>query len=346
MLLNRFGAWSLILFSMLCILCHAVELEQAFPIEFALTPNYIGTKISIIRSNTSELPESINREAYATIDRARDALVELQSTNGMWKTNDGDETLLPALALFDGYTPSPFYSNKLERAISAAQDWLKVNANKPWSKKQTKEAAITINLLALSKQTDTVPPAAIDHLKNISPATLHQLDPIGKYFLIIALAQLNELTLTSFDTIIREQASVDKNDLLPISIIGISRLMRAKTDTPTNDAKAYLRFLSSKLQLGYHNPSPDNEVLSPQLAFLTTIFASSFTNRQLALDTTLFPYDWRNHLANRIIATQIYCSETGAPYWKENAGEDEVRSSYNALEATSLAIITLTNLAN
>ncbi|MBO7299297.1 MAG: hypothetical protein J6V41_05760 [Kiritimatiellae bacterium] len=346
MLLNRFGAWSLILFAMFSTLCNAAESKQAFPIEFALTPNYIGTKISIIRSDTSELPESINREAYATIDRARDALVELQSENGMWKTNDGDETILPALALFDGYTPSPLYSNKLQRAISAAQNWFKENANNPWSIKQTKEAAIAINLLAISKLGDTVPPAAIDHLKNISPATLHQLDPIGKYFLIIALAQFDELTLTSFDTIIREQASVDNNDLLPISIIGISRLMRAKSHIPTNDAKAYLRFLSNKLQLGYHNPSPDDEVLSPQLTFLTTIFASSFTNRQLALDTTLFPYDWRNHLANRIIAMQIYCPETGAPYWKKNAGKNEPITSYEALEATSLAIITLTNLAN
>lgn len=347
MLLGRFGVWSLILFSMLSTLCHAVELEQAFQIEFPLTPNYIGTKISIIRSNTSELPESINREAYATIDRARNALVELQAANGMWETDDGYKTIIPALALFDGYTPSPFYSNKLERTISAAKDWLKENANKPWSIKQTKEAAAAINLLALSKQTSAVPPAAIDHLKNISPVTLHQLDPIGKYFLILALAQFNELTLSNFDTIIREQASIENDDLLSISIIGISRLMRAKSEVPTNDAKAYLRFLSRKIQLGYHNPSPGNEeVLSPQLGFLTTIFASSFTNRQLALDTTLFPYDWRNHLANRIIAAQIYCSETGAPYWKENAGKNEPITSYGALEATSLAIITLTNLAN
>ena len=76
------------------------------------------------------------------------------------------------------------------------------------------------------------------------------------------------------------------------------------------------------------------------------IFASGFPNRQFAKDKSIFPYDWRNHLANRIIASQIYCTETGEPYWRGASSTELARSSYEALEASTLAIITLVNLAN
>lgn len=315
-----------------------------------IAPSFVGTKISIIRSNTSELPESINREAYATIDRAREAIVNLQNENGSWGTNMGEETILPALALFDGTDISPYYSNQVNRATIAAQKWLIQNANKPWSSQQTKEAVIALYFLALTQQSEMAPAVAIDHLKSIPTQSIQELDPIGKYFFILALEQYGGLSYETFDAIIREQASVKSNNLLHISIIGISRLMRANLETPANDAKAYLRFLSKQIQLGYHNPSPgENENLNPQLGFLTMIFASSFSHRQLALDPTLFPYDWRNHLANRIIASQIYCESSGHPYWKENIqdkGISKAQNSYSSLEATTLAIITLTNLAN
>lgn len=325
-------------------LCQATEL---IPISHT-TPktNYVATKISIIRSNTSELPESINREAYATIDRARSALIDLQNTNGTWRTNLGFETVLPAIALLDINSTSEYYSNEIDNATNAAKNWLEIKANKPWSIQETKEVAISINLLTLTQKKNLIPQAAISHLKKNTTQSLHGLDPIGKYFFILALAQYDELPQESFDTIIREQAQIKESELLPICMIGISRLMRSKSEIPPNDAKAYLRFLANKLQLGYHNLSPgENEVLFPQLGFLTMIFASSFTNRQLALDTSLFPYDWRNHLANRIIALQIYCTETGAPYWRGEL-ESDSRTSYNSLEATTLAIITLSNLVN
>lgn len=327
-------------------LCCIAETPPIILSELALAPNYLGTQVSIIRSNTSELPESINREAYAAIDRARNALVQIQNKDGTWTTDENRKTVLPALALIDGTNPSIFYTNEFCNAISAAKKWLNENSNTAWSIYDTKEAAIILNLLTIAQQSESVPSVAIEHLKNISSQNLQKLDPIGKYFLILALAQYNKLSTENFDTIIREQSKIKETNLLPISMIGISRLMRAKTETPSNDAKAYLRFLANKLQLGYHNPSPGTEdVLTPQLGFLTMIFASSFTNRQLALDTTLFPYDWRNHLANRIIASQIYCTETGAPYWSGEATA-QLCSAYNSLEATTLAIITLSNLAN
>lgn len=345
MLINKLRSSAIIIcfFHTLCLMAESAPIMLS---ELALTPNFIGTKVSIIRSNTSELPESINREAYATIDRAREAVVALQSKDGTWQTANGEKTILPALALLEGAKPSPFYSNQFCRATKAAEAWIKENASKPWSIYEIKEASIALNLLAITGQAEEVPQAAIEHLKNISTQSLKALDPIGKYFLILALAQYNELSQESFDTIIREQSQIKESELLPICMIGISRLMRSQSEIPPNDAKAYLRFLANRLQLGYHNLSPgEKEVLFPQLGFLTMIFASSFTNRQLALDKTLFPYDWRNHLANRIIASQIYCTETGAPYWRGEI-ESDSRSSYNSLEATTLAIITLSNLAN
>lgn len=345
MLINKLRSSAIIIcfFYTLCLMAESTPIMLS---ELALTPNFIGTKVSIIRSNTSELPESINREAYATIDRARDALIALQGNDGYWETDKGEKTILPAFALLDGAKPSPFYSNQFYCATKAAQKWINKNASKPWSTYEIKEASIALNLLAITGEPGTVPLVAIEHLKNISTKSLNELDPIGKYFLILALAQHNELSQESFDTIIREQSQIKESELLPICMIGISRLMRSQSEIPPNDAKAYLRFLANRLQLGYHNLSPgEEEVLFPQLGFLTMIFASSFTNRQLALDKTLFPYDWRNHLANRIIASQIYCPETGAPYWRGEFKKDS-RTSYNSLEATTLAIITLSNLAN
>ena len=328
-------------------LCHGGDASAIVP-DFVLAPNFIGTSIPIIRSSSSELPESISREALATIDRSRNAIVQLQEENGEWITTSGGKTFLPALALFDGSkSPSPFYSNELSRATQAATVWLTEIANTVWTLQQTREAAIVINLLYLSGGSASIPPAAVEHLKNLPDKELTRLDPVGKYFFILALANLNELPIKRFDTIIREQARLSKTELLPICMIGISRLMRANTDIPANDAKAYLRFIGNKLQLGYHNLSPSSEEpLTPQLGFLTMIFASGFPNRQFAKDKSIFPYDWRNHLANRIIASQIYCTETGEPYWRGASSTGLARSSYEALEASTLAIITLINLAN
>ena len=333
-------------------LCYAEGALSKVITERVFAPDFAGTKIPFVRSKTSTLPESIHREAFATIDRARSSLVELQSKNGVWITDSGEETVLPALALFDGLIPSPFYAEKLAAASSAANNWLKDNAAKPWTLQQIKEATFALNLLSLTNAEATIhKDVALAHLKSISKHSLSELDPIGKYFLLITLAQYNELSIDCFDTIIREQASINKEDLLAVEIIGIARLMRRNKEIPENDAKAYLRFLANKLQLGYHNSAPgENEILTPSIGFLTMIFASSFSNRQLAMDSKLFPYDWRNHLANRIIASQIYCSKTFAPYWEGNSdSKDEQafsRTSRESLEATTLAIITLSNLAN
>lgn len=102
-------------------LCCIAETQPIILSELALAPNYLGTQVSIIRSNTSELPESINREAYAAIDRARNALVQIQNKDGTWTTDENRKTVLPALALIDGTNPSIFYTNEFCNAISAAK---------------------------------------------------------------------------------------------------------------------------------------------------------------------------------------------------------------------------------
>ena len=72
----------------------------------ALTARAQSAALVPVRSGQAVLPESILRETYAAIDRARATLVRRQGADGLWTLADGTPTAFPALALCDPAAPA------------------------------------------------------------------------------------------------------------------------------------------------------------------------------------------------------------------------------------------------
>ena len=79
--------------------------------------------------------------------------------------------------------------------------------------------------------------------------------------------------------------------------------------------------------------------VTPENALLCAILASALPRRDLAADPALFPWDWRNHLANRLVVRQTVDPDTGEAFW------DGGSSGAPRLLATTQAVLALRLLA-
>ncbi|MBR1609135.1 MAG: hypothetical protein IJ678_05915, partial [Kiritimatiellae bacterium] len=79
-------------------------------------------------------------------------------------------------------------------------------------------------------------------------------------------------------------------------------------------------------------PAPHDAAFDPESALLVVLFAA-----QLPPETTPFPVDWRNRVADRLLAAQEWDAESGAFFWKDGGG-DPVRGTRLAVLAARLLL--------
>ncbi|MBQ6103511.1 MAG: hypothetical protein IJL06_07550, partial [Kiritimatiellae bacterium] len=110
-------------------------------------------------------------------------------------------------------------------------------------------------------------------------------------------------------------------------------------DPPPADVLAHVRWLAARLDLRFlaAGAAPDPaHPLDPESALLVALLASSLPRRALAdPDLRLFPRDWRNHLADRLLAAQV-SDPPGTFRWAAADG-DSVRASVLAVLALRIA---------
>ena len=298
----------------------------------------------VLRSDQSALPESILRETYATIDRCRYMLVQRCGEDGLWPLEDGSTTAFPALALAD---PVPgYYSNAVSRSISAAVAKMEGTATKPWNYAVAAEAAYTVMLQAIAGGEEGASPQLLKRLARM-PFDDAGADPAARFLALLAL-EANNVEVDGRWAMLAN--GIYKRGEQNASTVALSALCRMAADSgssarirPGNDVLAHVRWLANKLDLGFGKETPNPDPVTPESAFLVAVLASQIPRQSLLSDNTLLPYNWRNHLANRLISKQLADPTSGLNYWDSSVSPSPF--SDTALRETSYAIMALVLMA-
>ncbi len=293
-----------------------------------------------IRSEQSTLPESIQREAYAAIDRSRTTLLSLRDRNDRWILDDGSITIFPALALCD--PDSELYADALVLSITASTNEIEQNISKPWSLTHIVEAAYT-SLAERMNFEKAFDPRVLARLARTPLASLRSDDAA---LLLMALDANDRQIQGGWQTVVNHLRLTTESTVAPVAIAALGRL-KSRTEAvgkPGNDVLAHARWIARRLGLGLTDACNDKpDPLTPEAAFFVSVFASQIPRQVLAEDRTLLPYDWRNHIANRLIAQQLKDPVTGLDYWDTSASPSP--HSDSSIRATTYAVMTLVILA-
>ena len=301
------------------------------------TANAQSSTLIPIKSEQSGLPESIRREAFATIYRARQSVLALRNDDHLWKRKDGAQTVFPVLALCDPFPET--VAQVVDPSLQAAAQQLAAKRSQPWTPDTVLEATAAAYASRMHA-TAHVDPHVITRL---SRTKLSTLPPTDAALLLIALEH-NAITVEGgWQTVINTIRHAHKLDACQVAIAALGRLKLAPrgADKTGDDVLAHVRWLTNRLSLRDNTPATADatDALTPEAAFFITLLASHLPRQTLAGDPSLFPYNWRNHIANRLIAQQQYDSDTRRHYWKASA------SSQSDLQTTTYAIMTLVLLA-
>ena len=273
-----------------------------------------------LRSDQAGLPESIGRETLAAVDRACDSLRLF-----------GAGDLRAAAALSEPGAPGP----ELAAALAAAA----ATVDRPWSPRETENAVFAVLGAAFA---GADPPEPL--LRRLERERLDALPPGTAALALAALDSLGADASAGWDRL-AERPVPAAPTLSSVAAAALARQARARRrgvpdDPPPADVLAHVRWLAARLDLRFRasGAAPDAaHPLDPESALLAALLASSLPRRALADPSLgLFPVDWRNHLADRLLALQV-SDPPGVFRWTEADG-DSVR-------ATTLAILALRLLA-
>ena len=274
----------------------------------------------VLRSDQAGLPESIARETLASVDRARASLRVF-----------GAGDVRAAAALSEPGAPAPELADALA-AVAATLD-------RPWGAREEEDAVFALLGAAFA---GAEPPAPL--LRRLERERLDALGPGTAALALAALDLFGADTGAAWDRLAERPVPADPT-LASVAAAALARQARARRrgapdDPPPADVLAHVRWLAARLDLRFRSsgaaPDPAHP-LEPESALLVALLASSLPRRALADPALgLLPYDWRNHLADRLLALQV-SDPPGVFRWTSPDG-DSVRT-------TALAVLALRLLA-
>ena len=303
-----------------------MKFSTFLPLLCLATATSVRGDLLVVRSDQAGLPESIGRETWAVIDRSCDSLLEAQTPDGFWASREpGMPDTIPATALGERGCP--------DAALLQTLEMLAEEATRPWDAARIRQTAYA---LLGAARTGAEPPRAL--IERLARARLDTLSAADCALALLALDAFGADTAALWDRL-AERPVLPNPTLSSVAAAALARqaraASRARTTAPGPDVLAHVRWLAQRLSLGFTGlvPPPDPACpLTPENAFLISVLASSLPRHLLANpDNRLFPYDWRNHLANRLISLQ-QCDDEGRYYWE---GE------HTRAQNTTLAILTL-----
>lgn len=268
--------------------------------------SFAAGSLVALRSEQAALPESISREAFAAIDRACDSLRESLGTNSVWQGADTAPTTIPAAALSEPEDPAP----ELTAALAAVER----SCTKPWTRNETMDAVFAV--LGASFAGTNVSETIVARLSHVRPESLPVADAT---LTLLALDAVGADTTEGWERLAGRPLPAEPtlDSIMPLALARQSRAFRRTGSMePTPDLVAYLRWLSPKLRLAFRADLPDGDAdpvgISPETAFFTAVVASRLPSRFLVRgEGAGIPYNWRNHLANRILASQVWMDGFG-----------------------------------
>lgn len=300
----------------------------------------LASSLVALRSDQSALPESIRRETFAAIDRSRASLLALARRDGLWSLQDGSSTVFPTLAFCD---PEPTsQANVVALSLAASLNKIESTISKPWSKSQAMEAAYTVLAEAINSGRPS-DPRVLTRLSRVQRSTLEWTDSA----LLLMAQEANDIPMPGgWQAVVNSLRLSTASDVTAVTIAAIGRL-KSRPNTlgrPREDVLAHVRWIAGRIALSAPNPLvADGDVITPEAAFFITMLAAQLPRQLLAEDSTLLPYNWRNHLANRLLAQQRKDPATGLDYW--DTATSPSPNSDSALRATTYAVMTLVILA-
>ena len=298
-----------------------------------------ATPLVSMRSDQSSLPESILRETDVAIDRSRQMLLHRRSDDGLWTLRNGARTVFPVLALDD---PEASTSEKIVReSLARSRQEIAQKISASWKANDVAEAAYNV-LASEMNLSGTADPRLVSRLQRIN---LHELNPADAALLLLALEARRLPTREGWTSLVNvfSQSKNQTPESVALSAYGRLKTRQPVEGRPAKDVLAYVRWIANKIDLGYGRDPAGVDPITPRSAFFISLLAAQLPRQVFHEDTTLLPYDWRTHLASRLISQQRNDPVSGLNYWDTAATPSP--DSDTALRDTTYAIMTLVILA-
>lgn len=213
---------------------------------------------------------------------------------------------------------------------------------KPWTPFVAREATYTTLITVFLNQTSSLPP---DWLSRFSRIKLESLSSADAAFALLTLDALDRPYEGGWATLVNRFRRAPSPALESVTLTALARFYAnpQKTGVPSRDVIEHLRWIANQIRL--HEPSPPiaSDPLTPTTACFLTLLANQLPRSTWLNDPTLLPPQWRNALANRLLARQLVDPTTGFQYWDSSTAPNPNNPS--ALRETTFAILTLTLLA-
>lgn len=284
-------------------------------------------QLSPVRTGAWGLHESLRREAFAAIDRGRDFLAAQQHPSGLWAADAVAATCQPGLA-FAGDTLAERDAAVLQRAIAAAAGTLEGALSRVLTPAEDNELVWCTALLSLAGTRDPLVARALRRLRVLEP---------GRFSIPAAslLAQMQDArgatdSRTDWNRVLALTLRTDAPTSATVSLAALARVRR-DPDAPSAQAlQAHLRWLARHI-----SAAPDG--IWPLARLLEEVPPA-------VLHAAEFPLDWRQRLADALVARQRRDSRTGFGYWSDPACPTAPGSTA-ALRQTTAAVLALRLLA-
>lgn len=294
-----------------------------------------STSLVALRSDQSLLPESILRETYASIDRTRLMLAHRRNDKGLWILADSSQTVFPALALGDA--PPGLYAEAVSEALTSSSERIEGILSKPWTAYEAAEASYT----ALAGILSSRPVENQRLLARLERVRLTEMNLDDAALTLLALEAYGRPTEGGWSGLANSLHIKARQTPESVALSALGRLKAGRNagGPPSKDVLAHVRWIARRIDLGYGKEAQVPDPVSPKAAFYIALLASQLPRQSLVGDPSMLPYDWRNHLASRLIAQQITDPATGLNYW--DSSREPSPFSDAALRDTTYAVMSL-----
>ena len=281
-------------------------------------------QVATVRTQPWGLHESIRREAYASIDRGRNYLSSRQAAGGLWALETGAWSCFPAMA-FTGDSGAAMPT--LRRALDAAATAVDRSLTRMLTSAETVELARGCLLLQVQGFRDD---RVVRAVRRLSLVRLDSFDA-GEAALLLDVRGWEGRTSgdPEWGAVVAKTMSMRNPTVGTVALAGLARLERAGVEAARNAALAHLRWLAG------HAPVTSED------AWWLVRFLDQLS--PAALHDAGFPLDWRQRVADALIARQRRDSRTGFGYWRL-PGDESDASGDGALRETTFAVMVLNHV--
>jgi hypothetical protein len=282
------------------------------------------TQITSARSQPWQLPESILRETLAVAERGREFLARQQAEDGLWRLGDGAVTCWPAMAFAGDVGEAG--AAVMTSAVNAVGDALDRDLTRVLTVDETAELARRALVLRAAGARGDLQMRAARRLAAVGTDAFDADDAA------LALEARGDGAARAegfeWGAVVAKTAAARRPSVASVALAGLARLVRGAA-SDGSAVRAHVRWLARN-----HGRSAEDDWWVARFVDAVPL---------AVLHEEGFPLDWRQRMADALIARQRRDSATGAGFW--TTAKTMSAESPDVLRETTFAVMVLARVS-